>query len=118
MTPTPDRPAGEALKACPFCGKVPKLDNIFRGECVRIYCVGENCTSHPSVRKYGNGDALERAIAAWNARTLPPSALDDEVAALVERLECFEMSDALGSGDFSLMREAVALLTRLKDSSK
>ena len=42
----------------------------------------------------GKSAPIEGCVSTW--------AVDD----LGERLECFEMSDAIGDGDFSLMREA------------
>jgi hypothetical protein len=59
----------ETLKSCPWCGTSPRIDNWGNGSCVRIYCNGVGCAVYPSVRKYANGDALERASAAWNSRS-------------------------------------------------
>ena len=85
MTSTPDKPAGEALKACPFCGREQAIISPYLDTDQTAWaCVCRVCGARM--------DAMSkaRAAAAWNTRTPPPSALDDDLekqcGSLVERL--------------------------------
>ena len=80
MTPTPSKPAGEALKACPFCGGEAQRMTIGEDEPNNaggdvIVCTQCQASGHV---EFGRKENL---VSRWNARTPPPSALDDEVVA-------------------------------------
>ena len=54
------------LKACPFCGLLPKLEiKVLGGNCVS--CLNGKCSVNPSTGWF-DADCEEEAIAAWNTR--------------------------------------------------
>ena len=124
MTPTPskpakwwnrapDKPAGEALHVALdgklFALKFPFKINLENGV-LHVMGFGDAVGAY-SIELAIDGEH-RRLLGEMFASTLPPE-LDDEVMAVIERLDCFELSNAIGDGDFSLLREAAALLTRL-----
>ena len=66
----------EPLKPCPFCGHadVRTMPDLESGLCVVAWC--KEC----GARTYTQPDE-ESAIAAWNARAVPPAPPSDEAVA-------------------------------------
>ena len=105
MTPTPskpakwwarvpDKPAGEALKACPACTR-PERPRIYVTNAI---CSCTYCGWRAEIPQLGN------------TRAPPPSALDDEVVAVLHSLDQWEQAyplDAFPEPDF---KKAAALL--------
>ena len=128
MTPTPDKPAGEALKACPFCGGKVNSDCFERnreGLCTEpaVCC---NACGYIMTFDFATAKPHTDVIAKFNTRTPPPSALDDEVAAVLEDLvadasKVYRISERRNVTWNSLavsIALAKALLTRLKASGR
>ena len=70
MTPTPDKPAGEALKACPFCGGEASVDDYstsYRPNARPLYgvaCANDDCPIEAAIVSSDRA----QAVAAWNTR--------------------------------------------------
>ena len=122
---SPDRLAGEALKACPFCG----------GEAQRM-TIGEDepnnaggdvivCTQCQT-SSYVEFGRKENLVSRWNARIPPPSALDEEVVAVLREvtdlLTRYRNETPLGHSPHMIYHvadeaivKACTLLARVKD---
>lgn len=117
MTPTPDKPDGEALKACPHCGSAdidPEgwASTDSKGPACNDCGASAGCISQ----------SLADNIGAWNTRTPPPVAMD-EVARVIAGLRSASFHlEVMDRGPelphIAEIQKAIALLTRIKDSSK
>ena len=85
MTPTPskpakwwnrapDKPAGEALKACPFCGEATMFRKALWPSDGCVDAIIHRDPSQCGLQDFSTGTVDESAIAAWNTRaTLDPT---------------------------------------------
>lgn len=52
------------MKTCPFCGRVPAMEEIRRWAVIRVSCDNEDC----KVRPAAIGQTRKEAVDTWNTR--------------------------------------------------